>query len=778
MANNYKIKMKDIQNKYKFKIFCAGYEYDDTEIRNEISQRALISEAGRYVELELNPNTYVLTAKLKDKNNNVISTSTPIDLPLESMIVDCDYDATTKSLIITLQNGNTTSIPLGDLIDGLATEEDLNEVRDNLEVVQNELNQYKTIYNVLPKVEDEGEELTLDDTGDATLKMDLKGNTSQFTTTGKNLLNESLLSTYTNNGIKWEYENSKIKLSGQATSTYSQSGRLTINLPAGTYTLSKFGTTSLNYNCWIYNSGGTLIANTKLNNPFTINESASLIEFFVEGITSGTSYNQEMNFMVSTSGGDYEPYTGGIASPNPSYPQDVHVVSGDNTIIVNGNNLFDEEYYRNATYTINTYKNTKLNIANRGKLYFKAQLKPGKNEIGSFYLCLCNKQNPNNMPAHSAWAIYGTIVQDGSQYQNNYATFDETDDLYFTFYPTSVSVDTIFDTYNLLISSDNITYVPFQGLKDYQVNLGVENLWKNQLNGFIPVTGAYPTTNSTYPNSRYIAVKLLKGHSLTLSGSTDNYGRCRYIDIDTNQSVGTITSSVVNDYYTSTGDFSNGFVEGTITAKKDFIVGIMDLRATANSLVVNYGAKQTISEAPIELCKMGDYQDYFYKDNGSWYLHKEIGKVVLNGSEAWTKSSNTNVNRYYIPGTFINTILNPNTIDLISDYFTCITPTQSDAYNVGLSKLNNTSIMANFSLSDTSFDTLQKFTTWLSTHNVILYYVLATPTTEEITNTTLISQLDALESAMGYKGQTNISQINNDAPFIIDATALKDLSSL
>lgn len=126
-------------------------------------------------------------------------------------------------------------------------------------------------------------------------------------------------------------------------------------------------------------------------------------------------------------------------------------------------NLFDEDYYNNdSLYSINTYKYTKLTrIKERGTLYFKAQLKTGKSEIGSFYLSLCSKVNPNTRPNNAAWAIYGTIVQDGSQYQNNYATFDEIDDLYFTFYPTTVAVNTIFDTYDFLISTDNISYVPF-----------------------------------------------------------------------------------------------------------------------------------------------------------------------------------------------------------------------------------------------------------------------------------------------------------------------------
>lgn len=37
MAGNYKVKIKDIQNRYKYKIFCNGTPYDDTEIKNDIT---------------------------------------------------------------------------------------------------------------------------------------------------------------------------------------------------------------------------------------------------------------------------------------------------------------------------------------------------------------------------------------------------------------------------------------------------------------------------------------------------------------------------------------------------------------------------------------------------------------------------------------------------------------------------------------------------------------------------------------------------------------------
>ena len=49
-------------------------------------------------------------------------------------------------------------------------------------------------------------------------------------------------------------------------------------------------------------------------------------------------------------------------------------------------------------------------------------------------------------------------------------------------------------------------------------------------------------------------------------------------------------------------------------------------------------------------------------------------------------------------------------------------------------------------------------------------------TIEPITDTTLISQLEALEKARSYASQTNISQNNTDLPFILDATALREMT--
>lgn len=84
-----------------------------------LNNYSLVTETGNKISLAIDNATYVLTAILKDKNNNILSTSNGIDLPLESMVVDANYNNITKEITLTLQNGNTTSFSISDLINGL-----------------------------------------------------------------------------------------------------------------------------------------------------------------------------------------------------------------------------------------------------------------------------------------------------------------------------------------------------------------------------------------------------------------------------------------------------------------------------------------------------------------------------------------------------------------------------------------------------------------------------------------------------------------------------------
>lgn len=65
---------------------------------------------------------YILSVQLLDQDGNALGSEQTVDLPLESVVVGGSYDSATKSLILTLDNGNTITIPVGDLVSGLQTE--------------------------------------------------------------------------------------------------------------------------------------------------------------------------------------------------------------------------------------------------------------------------------------------------------------------------------------------------------------------------------------------------------------------------------------------------------------------------------------------------------------------------------------------------------------------------------------------------------------------------------------------------------------------------------
>lgn len=70
----------------------------------------------------LNTTDYKLTMTLKDQDGNTLGTSQVVDFPVESVVVGGSYDNTNKKIILTLQNGNTIDVPVGDLVAGLQTE--------------------------------------------------------------------------------------------------------------------------------------------------------------------------------------------------------------------------------------------------------------------------------------------------------------------------------------------------------------------------------------------------------------------------------------------------------------------------------------------------------------------------------------------------------------------------------------------------------------------------------------------------------------------------------
>ena len=99
---------------------------------NNLTYYTLKTNTGSSIDLEINSTTYVVTLKLKDVDGNVLSTST-VDFPVEQLVLNVEYDSTTKELIITLKNGQVTRVPLSSIINGLVSQTDFDNLEDRVE---------------------------------------------------------------------------------------------------------------------------------------------------------------------------------------------------------------------------------------------------------------------------------------------------------------------------------------------------------------------------------------------------------------------------------------------------------------------------------------------------------------------------------------------------------------------------------------------------------------------------------------------------------------------
>ena len=78
-------------------------------------------------------------------------------------------------------------------------------------------------------------------------------------------------------------------------------------------------------------------------------------------------------------------------------------------------------------------------------------------------------------------------------------------------------------------------------------------------------------------------------------------------------------------------------------------------------------------------------------------------------------------------------------------------------------------------LAKTYASDLETANTLLTNKNFTIYFKMATFTNEPITDTTLINQLNLIEKAYAYNTQTNVSQTNDNKPFIISAETIRSL---
>lgn len=297
---------------------------------------------------------------------------------------------------------------------------------------------------------------------------------------------------------------------------------------------------------------------------------------------------------------------------------------------------------------------------------------------------------------------------------------------------------------------------------DNEIRVVGFNIWDE-----VTANGYYGTNGAFTPNASYIAGKnkipLLPSTQYCITSLSGNLGRICFYNAD-----GSFNSTTVNyvgatatkytfttnaNVYYMTFDMRSGY--GT-TYKNDICINVSDTEK--NGTYEPYKAQvYPINLDSIELNALGTYKDYFHKANGKWYLHKAIGSQV--GSTAPNSSGTASSGAYRY---------NYATVTRFKEY----TEAQGGAsshftyninYNAPSGNFYNTGGNIIFFCDIAPAD----IGAWAQENKPIFYGILATPTETEITDTTLISQLEELSKATGYDGETNIIQSNGDIQFDI-----------
>lgn len=181
--------------------------------------------------------------------------------------------------------------------------------------------------------------------------------------------------------------------------------------------------------------------------------------------------------------------------------------------------------------------------------------------------------------------------------------------------------------------------------------------------------------------------------------------------------------------------------------------------STATDYIPYSKQTYTIDLGTIELCKIGDYQDYIYKDGENWKVHKWIGKYTYDGTESnWAYSTNVGVGAdvngvfYRAKPTGADGTNYPNPSVSISDHFISgvRTPTKSGTFIIGSN--------ITFASPSTAIDNVTEWTQWLASNNTTVYYkyIDGSVTDTVITDTNLIAQLDSLVNGGAENGTTYI----------------------
>lgn len=204
----------------------------------------------------------------------------------------------------------------------------------------------------------------------------------------------------------------------------------------------------------------------------------------------------------------------------------------------------------------------------------------------------------------------------------------------------------------------------------------------------------------------------------------------------------------------------------------------LKIQLEENSTATDYEPYQsgsfTVNLGTTELCKIDTYQDYIYKSGDDWYIHKEISNTTFTGdvTESWDLYISGQVFRIRIldmQGEDNQNVIAPLYCYYYEpDTYSHLTASSGTKPDYGIA--GRASVTSGIAIRNKDCEDVTSFKTWLSTHNTTVYYALATPTDTQITDATLITQLDSIHQFLTRYGYTGT--VSGSLPLVINQTTL------
>ena len=551
---------------------------------------------------------------------------------------------------------------------------------------------------------------------------------------------------------------------------------------------------------WLFN-GKAFASGETVSMPDLSSYAQVYMVFYIGDNSSGTAGQTEItysNIIVEPVPNDFEPYCGGIASPNPDYPQTVQTVTGRQVVAVGSNNLavLTDGMQAEAGVTTIRYaleqKATILGTANSdswpalasninvyaGKTYVMSITRPLPFPI-SFRTRGINSRLMN-IPAGS------TVSNSWTPSEDDYGWIFASVTRGTTVYETDIRVQ-------VEEGSTATEYRPAQ--REYSLNL-CENDFSTEFNtqnynGKIDILGkdSFKTIATvSSPGSTVYSRFLVTG----LKKNTDYDIHYNWELLSGNPSIGTLGKLSVRPEGSSIPTPSSGdriVNTGNGTSLELFFYLGQGSVGIDGGEILFYNVSLSENKGGIELCKLGSgdtiYQDVIFRNNpiseyfdqsldlDKWYIKKMVGKRVYLSSDI-EAISQTYQNIEYIAA------LKPTDSDAYGKYgqkeMVCSHATATDTTGTWDSAQNIGKIVSGSSLNAYWFG-FAKGTSVDAMKNALdgskLYYVLKEPTVEPIEGE-LANQLDAIVSGGTYEGYTafTVETTGNNLPALLQVKAI------